>query len=114
MRTEIVETSIAIDEIKALAGEFGDFVKAVVDIERQVVGVGGELHADIEQMLLEHGSRQEHLWGVNLYPDMSEDVWVEFDSMINVRPAQNNRTRSVEDEETRRQILRVIVHRVVR
>jgi hypothetical protein len=73
----------------AVAG-FGDLIKAVVDCRRRVMVVGGELHADEEQWLLDDGSTQADLWGINLYPaDESED-WIEFDSMINVRPAQGN------------------------
>ena len=59
-------------------------------------------------MLLEDDSRQEHLWGINIYPDKSGEDRIEFDSMINVRPSQNNRSRSVEDAEIRARILRIV------
>ncbi len=96
-----------------LAGErFGDMVKAVVDCARGVIAVGGELHADEEQALLDDGSRQEDLWGVNLYPGIGGDDWVEYDSMINVRPSQANRSRTVEDPGLRARI-RAIVDRLV-
>ncbi len=66
---------------------FGDLVKAVVDVERNIMALGGELHADEEALLLDDGSLQPHLWGINLYPSEYGDAgWLEFDSMINVRP----------------------------
>ena len=87
---------------------FGDMLKAVVDIERNVMAIGGELHSDEEAALLDDGSRQHALWGINLYPAESGDTWLEFDSMINVRPAQGNRTRGVDDGTTRDTIRRVV------
>lgn len=87
---------------------FGDMVKAVVDVSRGVMAVSGELHSDEEALLLEDGSRQSDLWGINLYPDESGQDWIEFDSMINVRPSQGNRSRGVDDESTRAAIRRVV------
>jgi hypothetical protein len=86
---------------------FGDMVKAVVDVERGIMAAGGELHADEEAALLQDGSIQTNLWGINLYPEETED-WVEFDSMINVRPGQNNRSRSVEDNALRDRIVALV------
>lgn len=95
---QIITTTINRNALKAIASErFGDMVKAVVDIERQVMAIGGELHADEEQLLLEQGSKQEDLWGINLYPDTLTADWLEFDSMINLRPSQGNRSRGVDD-----------------
>jgi shikimate kinase len=93
--------------------QFDDMVKAVVDIDQGIMAIGGELHADEEAMLLESGSRQENLWGINLYLNLPEEEWVEFDSMINVRPSQNNRSRSVEDFEIRSQILEIVKKLVI-
>jgi hypothetical protein len=79
-------------------------VKAVVDVGRRVMAIGGELHSDEEAALLDDGSRQMDLWGINLYPAETGGSWIEYDSMINVRPAQGNRSRDVEDEALRRRI----------
>lgn len=87
---------------------FGDMVKAVVDIERKKIGVDAELHADIERALLAQGSSQYDLWGINLFPEMDGDDFVEFDSMINIRPGQGNRSRDVQDAETRQRIIETI------
>jgi hypothetical protein len=94
------------------AAQFGDFVKAVVDVEHGVMAIGGELHADEEALLLEQGASQAGLWGVNLYPDRPAPELIEFDSMINVRPSQANRSRGVEDVAVQQRI-REIVGRLV-
>lgn len=105
----VVKDGITQPELKKIAEErFGDMVKAVVDIERAIMAIGGEMHADEEQILLEAGSRQDDLWGVNLYPDAIGDNFVEFDSMVNIRPRQGNRSRGVENEKTRAAILEII------
>src|SRR6185437_9082901 len=96
-------------EVRDLARRrFGDMVKASVDIARGVLAVGGELHSDEEALLLADGSRQADIWGINIYPDESGDAWIEFDSMINVRPAQGNRSRGVEDPNVRSAIRGVV------
>ena len=87
---------------------FGDMVKAVVDVRLGMMAVSGELHSDEEAMLLESGARQADLWGINLYPAETGDDWIEFDSMINVRPSQGNRTRGVEDAALREKVVRVV------
>jgi hypothetical protein len=83
-------------------------VKAVVDVDRRIMAIGAELHSDEEAALLEDGSKQLSLWGVNLYPGETGDTFLEYDSMINVRPAVGNRSRSVEDEATRVRILDIV------
>lgn len=88
--------------------QFGDMVKGVVDVERGVMSIGAELHSDEEAALLEDGSRQNALWGVNLYPGEMGDAFLEFDSMINVRPSQGNRSRNVESEALRLRIGAVV------
>ena len=104
-------TKVALQEI---ANErFGDMVKGVVDIGKGVLALGGELHADIEAFLLDHGSVQDTLWGINLYPAMEFPEMVEFDSMINIRPSQGNTSRGVENVETQKQILEVVKKYIV-
>jgi hypothetical protein len=111
---EIIREPVGLEHLRALAeGLFGDLVKAVVDVDRGVMAVAGELHADEEALLLDDGSKQASLWGINLYPaEHGTPGWIEFDSMINVRPRQGNRTRSVDDPEIRRKIT-AIVNRLV-
>lgn len=98
MAIRIVTKSISPGELKEIAkGQFGDFVKAVVDIEKGIMAVGGELHADEEVVLSEQGSERKNTWGINIYVEKTGDDWIEFDSMINIKPRYNNRSRGVED-----------------
>ena len=87
---------------------FGDMVKAVVDIAQKKIGVDAELHADIEQALLAQGSSQYDLWGINLYPEMDGEDFIEFNSMINIRPGQGNRSLDVQDADTRQRIIETV------
>jgi len=86
----------------------GPMVKGVVDVKDELLAIDAEMHADLEQFLLSRGSEQDDLWGINLwYEDDGED-FVEFDSMINVRPRQGNMTRGVEDVEKQKKIIEVV------
>ncbi len=106
---EIVKKGITRTELKAMAEKmFGNLVKAVVDVEKGIMAVNGELHADGQALLLEEGSKQEDLWGINLYPDKEGEDFLEFDSVINIRPSQQNRSRGVDNPETRKIILEVV------
>ena len=113
MTTEILRSATSRARLASLAEmQFGDVVKAVVDVRRRVMAIGGELHSDEEAALIEDGSGQVDLWGINLYPAEPGDAWIEFDSMINVRPSRGNRSRSVEDEKLR-DLIRQVVAAVV-
>lgn len=105
---KIVE-SISLNELKQMSSRmFGDLVKAVVDVKKQIMAVDAEMHADEEAYLLERGSAQNDLWGINIYPDNEGKGFVEFDSMINIRPNQNNRSRSVDDPKIQKMILEIV------
>lgn len=106
---KLVETRIPRGELAQMAeAGFGDLVKAVVDVKRGVMAVNGELHSDEEALLLGNGSEQSDLWGINLYPDLPSSEWIEFDSMINIRPSQGNRSRGVEDPTIRDRVVSVV------
>ena len=112
---KIIEHQIAFDEFARMAAAvFGNMVKAVVDIEREVLAIDGELHSDLEALLIEDGSNPQSLWGINLYPELQGGDFVEFDSMINMRPSQGNRSRGVEDAKTREKIIQVVAKRISR
>lgn len=109
----IVTTPLARSELVAIAADqFGEMVKAVVDVERGIMALGGELHSDEEALLIDDGSSQGHLWGINPYPGSSDEDWIEYDSMINVRPSQGNRSRGVEDAGLRDSIRRIVTELV--
>ncbi|MEO0114489.1 MAG: DUF5674 family protein [candidate division WOR-3 bacterium] len=102
-RIRIIKSKISRQELQEIAEElFGDLIKPVVDIENGIMAIGGELHSDEEAVLLEQGSKQENLWGINIYPKESKENWIEFDSVINIRPAQGNCSRNVEDPKKKR------------
>jgi len=111
----VTETDpIALDELRELARRrFGEMVKGVVDLRRVVLLLDADLHADQEAELLQEGSAQRDLWGINLYPDVEGDDWLEFDSMINLRPSFGNRSRGVDDAATQAAIA-ALVARLVR
>jgi hypothetical protein len=114
MQLVTAEKPVTLDELRHLAAErFGDMVKAVVDLRRANMLVGAEMHADEEAEFLATGSRQDDLWGINLYPDVPEDAWLEFDSMINLRPSFGNTSRGVDDPAVRTRIT-TLVDRLVR
>ena len=106
---KILDKTITIEELKKTAADkFGDLVKVVVDVNREMVVLDAELHADLEALLLENSSKQKDLWGINLYPDLEGNDFIEFDSMINMRPSQNNMSRGVNSEEIRGKIIKVV------
>jgi uncharacterized protein DUF5674 len=92
------------DLARSVRGFFGDMVKYVVDVRRRLIAIGGELHADAEQVLLDRGSGQADLWGANYYPGRGPDECIEFTALINIRPAQGNRSMEIGDEAVRRAI----------
>jgi hypothetical protein len=115
MPIEIISAPTPLAAVRRAAEEqFGDFVKAVVDVRQELMAIGGELHADEEALLLQRGARQADLWGINLYPEKVAADFVEFDSMINVRPAQGNRSRGVEDRAVRARIEEIVARLIVR
>ncbi len=111
----IVTTRLAPGELAAFLGRpFPEMVKFVVDLERRVVAVGGELHADAEALLLDRGSAQPALWGGNYRPGLGEGECIEFTSLINIRPSQGNRSMVVEDAGLRARIQDLVFERIGR
>ncbi|MFQ5540813.1 MAG: DUF5674 family protein [Candidatus Paceibacteria bacterium] len=114
MGTYLIDEPITRERLQEIANErFGDMVKGVVDIEQGLLIVGSELHIDGATALQEgHGSKGEALWGVNLYPGEAAGDFLEFDSVINLKPTLGNRTRSVEGETVRDAIIAVVRKKV--
>ena len=110
---KVIKTALEVNELKQMAAAtFGNLIKAVVDVERELIAVDAELHSDLEALLLEDGSKQKSLWGINLYPEIQGDDFIEFDSLINMRPSQGNRSRGIENEEIRKKITAIVVKRI--
>jgi hypothetical protein len=117
METKIIKDSNPISK-KGLADiakkQFGDLVKAVVDVKQGIMAIGGELHSDEEVALMEQvGSKREYTWGINLYPSKTDEGWIEFDSVINIKPSFGNHSREVENSDTREKIKKIIQKLVI-
>jgi hypothetical protein len=106
---------ITLEDVRRLVpGRFRDMVKGVVDLRRRLLVLDADMHADQEALLLADGSQQRDLWGINLYPQLDGPDWIEFDSMINLRPSFGNRTRSVDDPATQEAIVALVTDLVRR
>lgn len=106
---KIIKDKITIKELKEMSEKmFGGLVKAVVDVNKEIMAVDAPMHADQEAFLIENGSNKNDLWGINLYPEKKGEDFIEFDSMINIRPSFNNRTRGVDDAKIREKIIKIV------
>lgn len=111
---KIIRKKVSILKIQELAKKtYGDLIKAVVDVRKKIIAIGGELHADEEALLLEKGSQQEDIWGINLYPFKPKEEWIEFDSIINLRPSLGNLSRDIENPKMKEKI-KVIVYSLIK
>ena len=111
----ILKKKITIDELRTVAAPtFGDMVKAVVDVEKELIALDANLHSDLEALMIENDSKQKDLWGINFYPDAEGEDFIEFDSMINLRPSQGNRSRGVDDKKVQQRIIQVVNQWVTR
>ena len=109
MDIKIVKKRLSQRELEKIAKEnYGEMAKGVADVKQKIIALGGELHADAEAMLLEHGSKQNDLWGFNIYTNRFHNDRIEYTSLINIRPSQNNRTIEIQDEKLKEQIKKII------
>ena len=105
----ILNEPITRDTLKNYAANtFGDMIKCVADVDRGIIAIDADLHADLEHLLLDNGSQQAALWGFNLYPDETEEDFIEFDSLINIRSWQGNPSREILDEGIRKKITSIV------
>src|SRR3989338_7194106 len=106
---KLVDKLITLNEIKLMSQRMnGGLVKGVVDSTKHIMVLDADIHADEERYLLNHGSHQDDLWGINLYPDLSNEEFLEFDSMINIRPRLKNLTRGIENKELQAKIISIV------
>jgi len=106
---EVIRESVTVEHLAGIAESgFGNLVKAVVDVDKGIMAIGGEMHADEEAALLGLGSSQTDLWGINLHPSQyGQSDWIEFDSMTNIRPKHGNRSRGVEHPAAKEKIVAI-------
>ena len=105
----ITDKKITKEQLKRLCKQwFEDMVKVVVDIDKEVVGIGGELHADAETLLIENGSHSQNIWGANFYPWHTPADRIEYTALINIRPNQNNPSMEILDNDIKIKVKEII------
>jgi len=106
---KLVNKTISLDELKKMSQQiFGGLVKAVIDIKKETMVVDAAMHADEEKFLLDLGSNQDDLWGINLYPELKDEDFIEFDSVINLRPRLNNFSRGIENVKIKNKVINIV------
>lgn len=105
MQPEVIKERINKKRITKHLKIFGNMVKVVVDIKKGIIGIGGELHADAEALLLKTGSKQQDLWGANVFPDENK---IEYTALINIRPSLNNRSMEIQNKKIRQKVEKII------
>jgi len=110
MTIKIIKEKIAKQELIDMAKDnYGDMIKGVVDIEKEIMAIGGEFHSDASVILVEQErSNQENIWGINIYPGKEKNEWLEFNSLVNVKPLKNNRDAEIESEEIKDKIKNIV------
>ena len=109
-----VKEPVSVKELSTMSERmYGSIVKAVVDVDKNILVIDMDMHADGEAYLLNKESSQSSLWGINLHPDkFGTNEFVEYDSMINIRPRQNNLSRDILDQNVRNKIVKIIDEKV--
>lgn len=92
------------EQLHEMLEHYGVMLKIVVDVRRELLAGGGEMHADCEDVLLETGSESDDLWGANWYPSEQR---IEFESLINIRPRLGNRSMIIQSETIRQPVERI-------
>lgn len=110
MYIKIIDKKITESELREIAKDFyGYMIKGVVDIEQEILAMGGEYHIDANMVLIKNGSKQQNIWGFNWYFDKTEERQIEYISLINIRPAQKNRSMEIQDESLRSAMKTIIL-----
>jgi len=107
---KIVREKIEIAELKEMSEKmFGNLVKAMVDVEKGIIAVDAPMHADLLEFLIEkEESAPKNLWGINIYPEKFDTDFIEFDSMMNLKPGLGNKSRGIDDEKIREKIIKIV------
>ncbi len=113
MNIKIISDSITTAELREIGKEFYDsMIKGVVDLEKEIVAFGGQYHMDSNLRLIEQGSEQKNVWGFNIDFDQPKESWIEYVSLINIRPLAGNRRMEVEDEDIKENMKKIINSRI--
>ena len=105
----VVREPIALESLGPLAKAWhGTLIKGVADCTRGIIALGGDWHMDANTTLIADGSKQEDVWGFNIYPAERGDAALEYISLINIRPAQGNKTMELVNEVLRTKIRKIV------
>ncbi len=107
---KIVKDKIEIAELNEMAKKmYENLVKVAVDVDKKIMAVDAPMHADLEEILIEEEkSEPENIWGINIWPEKDKNEFIEFDSMINIKPGWGNKTRGVDDVQVREEIIEIV------
>jgi len=100
-----IEERVTKEDLKRAREEYGDFIKVVVDINKRVMVIGGEWHADAEKMLLDSGSQQENIWGGSV--DLTTRM-IDVIALINIRPRQGNDSQEILDLKVKEKFIQIV------
>jgi hypothetical protein len=101
----LIKSKATSKQVSEMLKSLGHYIKVAVDIERGILAGGGVMHADCEQLLIESGSKQKNVWGGDWHP---KDKRIEFESLIIIRPRQNNRSMKIQDSKIKDAVERII------
>ena len=105
---KIIRAPISDSELREFLGKpYREMIKFVVDIRREVIALGGEMHADAQKVLLEDGSKQQDVWGANIYPGRSKEQRLEWHSLINIRPSVGNCSIEIQDRPIQERVRKI-------
>lgn len=111
----VLDSPISVEDLRRLVHDgYGDMVKYVVDVAKERIAIGGDMHADGEALLLEEGSRQQDLWGANYYPGRGPEECIEYTSMINIRPSLENPGMEISIEPARSRVREITLRLIGR
>ena len=114
MNIKIVKEKITLGELKKIAKEFyTDMIKGAVDVESEIIALGGEYHIDASTILTNTGSKQDNIWGFNIVFDKPKEERLEYTALINIKPAVGNRDMYIQDEKIRDKIKEIVDMKVI-
>lgn len=109
MEVRIIKEKITKEQLKKIAEQgYNSILKAVVDVEKEIIALGGELHSDANILLIKKGSQQKNIWGINLYLNKSKNNWIEFISLINIRPSEKNLDMEIKNQAIKEKIMKIV------
>lgn len=102
---ELIQKPLSQPEIQQIQQKYGNYVKVTVDLEKEILVVGCELHADGEKILLDKGSQQDNIWGGGINFKSKE---VDTTAVLNIRPRLDNPSIEILDQQRRNKLIEIV------